>query len=166
MKSCWYLANLQKYISGFVFCLLHCKLCSLAPPWWFIIRLWENAWGPLLTLSWKAIYKHIYIHTYVYINTHTYIYIHIYKSVFVFIFVLISCNFLWLKVWARKLEDRTNGSFSKHFHHYTSLTGRLASSRSTRPGSCSWVPFLLWGSERPCSVTLAADSLGETAWIL
>lgn len=105
----------------------------------------------------------LYIHMCARKHTHTYIYKK--KSVFCF-FVLISYNSLWLKVQARKLEDRTNGSFSKHFHHYTSLTGRLASSRSTRPGSCSWVPFLLWGSERPRSVTLEADSLGATTWIL
>lgn len=51
-------------------------------------------------------------------------------------------------------------------HHYTSLTGRLASSRSTGSGSCSWVPFLFWGSNRACRVTLEVEFLEGTAWIL
>lgn len=49
---------------------------------------------------------------------------------------------------------------------HTSLTGRLASSKSTGSQSFSWGPFLLWGFSRACSVTLEAGSLGETVWTL
>lgn len=49
---------------------------------------------------------------------------------------------------------------------HTSLTGRLASSKSTGSPSSPWGPFLLWGLSRACSVTLEAGSLGETVWTL
>lgn len=61
---------------------------------------------------------------------------------------------------------RVSGAGSPREPPHTSLTGRLASSKSTGSPSSPWGPFLLWGLSKACSVTLEAGSLGETVWTL